>query len=261
MPSLRELLDQQKKGAASNGQNISSAKPSEIKTVDAGKSTTPNNVSENGSGKAEGVVSGNGQVGRQTQPPVLSPGLAARIAEVTSPTPPPGLNPIALMKWKRENPTYVASQTNVVKTVADKPDLVSTTPAQSANAVSQQILPTEIGNKDVGKTNDGVVDTESLRRNLEYLANNIDQKELVKDIVRTIAVQIKENPGLMAHMAHADMDLMVRGLRRSYAIVARKKSEVRENKSAKSAVENELAAAFKDAGLGGAIAGFKLDLS
>lgn len=99
--------------------------------------------------------------------------------------------------------------------------------------------------------NDGTIAAEELRRNLTYLANNIEQKELVKQVVVTIAIQIKNNPALMNHMKNEDMDLMVRGMRRSYAIVARKKSEVREAKQSKSSAASELEKSFKEAGFGG----------
>lgn len=94
------------------------------------------------------------------------------------------------------------------------------------------------------------IDTAALRANLKYLADNIEQKELVGQIVRTIAVQLKQNPELTPLMTDGDVDLMVRGLRRSFAIVARKKSEDREKKAGKDKGTNELMAAFRDAGLG-----------
>lgn len=98
------------------------------------------------------------------------------------------------------------------------------------------------------KTNDGTVDVESLRKNLEYLALNIEQKELVGNVVRTIAMQLRSQPELIPYMKEADVDLVVRGLRRSYNVAVRVKTEKAEKKGKSTALDVELAGVMKDIG-------------
>jgi len=49
---------------------------------------------------------------------------------------------------------------------------------------------------DAQKTNDGLANISELKHNLAYLANNIDSKELVGQVVRTIATQLQKTPEL-----------------------------------------------------------------
>jgi hypothetical protein len=270
--SLRDLLDKQKAKGNTNGQNIPSAQPISIASAPSPQVKSENNVGENGSGKTAEVVIADGRNGGQEKPPVL----------------PAGLTGLALLKWKRENPSYaqvsntsgqtkqtpaatqggVGSNSTEVdsKSAATSSSKEPISPQnssidQTANVVGERKEAPEASasqKSDVTKTNDGVIDTEKLKANLAYLANNIDQKELVKDIVRTIAIQVRQNPALMAHFNanHGDMDLLVRGMRRSYALVARKKVEKKEETTGKKKVENELMESFKAAGFGD----FTLDL-
>lgn len=92
-------------------------------------------------------------------------------------------------------------------------------------------------------------DIAQLRANLDYLAANIDQRELVGQVVRTIAVQLKSNPVLGEGMVDADFDLLIRGLRKSYMVAARNKSEKRVAKAAKSADADEIGDMMKDLGI------------
>lgn len=92
-------------------------------------------------------------------------------------------------------------------------------------------------------------DIAQLRANLDYLAANIDQRELVGQVVRTIAVQLKSNPVLGEGMVDADFDLLIRGLRKCYIVAARNKSEKRVAKAAKSADADEIGDMMKDLGI------------
>lgn len=102
---------------------------------------------------------------------------------------------------------------------------------------------------DAQKTNDGTVNIEELKRNLAYLANNIENKDLVADVVRTIAVQIKNYPELFPHMTRGDVNLMVRGLRMAYQIAAMKKQEKKSSVKKNDAAVMEISQMMKDAGI------------
>ncbi len=93
------------------------------------------------------------------------------------------------------------------------------------------------------------IDLGELKKNLEYLAENIEQKELVGQVVRTIMVQLKEKPELHPFVLDQDIDLLVRGFRRAYAVAARAKNEKRTKSEARSALQGEFASAMKDAGI------------
>lgn len=182
--------------------------------------------------------------------------------------PPEGLSGIALIRWRREyekqnatnsvssNPNGSSSIANNRENATKATETEITKPSEITEKINENnSLPTTQTQSpsqtaDNQKTNDGVVDTEQLRRNLTYLANNIDQKELVGQIIRTITAQLKANTSLVKHMGDGDFDLMVRALRRSYTIVARKKSENIEKKKSVSKDVADMASAFKDAGLG-----------
>lgn len=94
-----------------------------------------------------------------------------------------------------------------------------------------------------------VADLEKMRANLKYLAENIEQKDLVGQVIRTIAVQLKSNPAIGDGMVDSDFDLIVRGLRKAYMVAARKKTETRGKAIAKTKEVDEISAMFKDAGI------------
>lgn len=102
---------------------------------------------------------------------------------------------------------------------------------------------------DAQKTNDGTANIEELKRNLAYLANNIENKDLVADVIRTIAVQIKNYPELFPHMTRGDVNLMVRGLRMAYQTAAMKKQEKKSSVKKNDAAVMEISQMMKDAGI------------
>jgi hypothetical protein len=152
--------------------------------------------------------------------------------------------PLSLLERARLRKTQ--SVVNAI-TEVERPVEASTSPNIHINSQIPERI--KIEDRHEEKKNDGVVDTIELKRNLEYLANNIEQKELVGQIVRTIALQLKQSPELTPYMTDANVDLVVRGLRRSYSIVARKKSEAAEKRKSGSKNNDELTAMFRDAGL------------
>lgn len=94
-----------------------------------------------------------------------------------------------------------------------------------------------------------VTDLAKLRENLKFLAENIEQKDLVGQVVRTIAVQLKSNPAIAEGMIDSDFDLVVRGLRKAYMIAARNKTEKRVKTAAKNSELDEINNMFKAAGV------------
>lgn len=129
----------------------------------------------------------------------------------------------------------------------------STTPSKpSAEPVTQTITPPktpEITIEAPIVPAGPSADIAQLRANLDYLAANIDQRELVGQVVRTIAVQLKSNPVLGEGMVDADFDLLIRGLRKCYMVAARNKSEKRVAKAVKSADADEIGDMMKDLGI------------
>lgn len=91
---------------------------------------------------------------------------------------------------------------------------------------------------------------EELRKNLDFLAENIDQKSgLVGQVVRTIGQQLYENPQFSSCMKDPDFDLLVRGLRRSFNIAARRRVEAGEKKEERREEVLELENMMKDLGV------------
>lgn len=179
--------------------------------------------------------------------PVSSAGAAVSneksVREV--PVPPPGLKGIQLLLWKKNHGNgQQAEQSPQINKVETKNN---TLVERGTDTKPQEVSPSQIA--DNNKTNAGVADLGSLKQNLIYLANNIEQKELVGQVVRTIAVQLVNSPELTPHMTNADVNLVVRGLRSAYSIAARKKQDTKDARVKKSADTSELSAMFKEAGL------------
>lgn len=74
---------------------------------------------------------------------------------------------------------------------------------------------------------------EDLKKNLEFLAANIEDVPLVKQAVRSIAEMLIQNPQFSTQlpMQRSDFNLIVKGLRKSYQTAARKKGERSEKKA------------------------------
>lgn len=240
MPTLRELLDAQKLAKMQQpqgGQNAaSSTQLSQQQSIKEASKTI--SVDETTQGK-ETIATTNNNRGSVQQ-------IGGASGQIEAPV---GLKGLDLIKWRKTHGSISSSSISNGKR--------ETETIETAKIKIEETTPTKTNETNTPQPN-GKIDTTELRRNLEYLANHIEQKELVGQIVRTIAVQLKQSPELTPYMSDADVDLVVRGLRRAYAIVARKKSEARDAKTNRGKVDADLAQQFKDAGLDGLNLGLKL---
>lgn len=124
------------------------------------------------------------------------------------------------------------------------PTVVEPTREHCLPAQPRGIAPPALPVQDLG--NDTL---EKLRENLEYLANNIEHRAQVKQVVQTIMAQIIRNPQFKSGMNNGDFDLIVRGARASYEFAARRKTEGKTAKTAKSGQAAELMQMLKDSGI------------
>lgn len=259
--SLRDLLNKQKaekERANGTSQSVLQSGPKETaveekKTVGVEGGENSQALSEKGNG-TEGGIQAQSSKGKDGGNSVVEQG------------PPDGLKGLALIRWKREhgNEKQVSKSNEVngknAQTLGNKTTETRINSGDRLGASENEKVREEKSasqSADAEKTNDGVIGLEELRHNLAYLANNIEQKELVAQVVRTIAMQLANSPELTPYMTNADVNLMVRGLRRAYTIAARKKAEVKEAKAAKNKGNAELEQMFRDAGLGDLNLGLK----
>lgn len=177
---------------------------------------------------------------------------APKVEEIKPKEMPPGLTLMQQMKWKRENApkpenvNAVAAAPNPQNSVGQK---VQISPPSSA-PVSQPVQAVSASQSaDASKQNDGTVNVEELKNNLKYLSDNIENRDLVKNIVQTIALQIAQRPELRKHMLRGDVNLMVRGLRQAYQVAAMNKQQKAETKKKGDKDVDALAAAFKEMGV------------
>lgn len=92
-------------------------------------------------------------------------------------------------------------------------------------------------------------ETENLRRNLAFLAANLDEKEVIGQVLRTTVRQIQQHPELNAIMIDSDFDLIVQAARRSMKFTARKKEDKANVKATKASKKQELDDWLKDQGI------------
>jgi hypothetical protein len=224
MVTLAEMLAKQREERMKGKVNAASIPPVQTKTVPTASQETRQEIQpvpNKGNGAAQ---SGNGSVGGQESSPVPSAGLSLR-------------ERLALKAKQNEPRTQPETNREATEQITG----VSVLAKNDENSIQPAERHTN--------TSGGTADIETLRRNLAYLANNIDQVELVGQVVRTIAVQLKNSPELTPYMKNEDVDLVVRGLRRAYNIAARKRVENKEKKSKKDELTDELSQAFAAAGL------------
>lgn len=244
MPSLREILDAQKQA-----KEKSNAAP--ILRSETVETTARPTLQKNETLPAEGS---------KTNGAILpaSSGTETPGNSVVEQGPPAGLSPFQLLQWKKKNAnkTTNAVHTETIREPVQSDAKTGLDEQRSGGVVSENGIPdnsvastSASQTADAQKTNDGQIDVEALRADLTYLANNIEQKEIVGQIVRKIAQQLRQSPELTPYMKDADVDLLVRGLRSSYAVAAIKRTEKKETGKVKSAMDNELAGAFAAAGL------------
>lgn len=280
-PSLFEKLGKKSGGANGNGGGILGTNDSKISVVEQGaikvianghdvtdkmpltvKELTKQRAEENANSNQIGAnnssvvvdkskgpeLSGNtNNTGQEQSNETTIP----KIAEIAPEIMPAGLSMLAQMKWKREHVHKTISTSEVSSTGKEgtsnqklSSEIEKPTPLQSDGNIaspSQQV--------DAQKTNDGTANIEELKRNLAYLANNIENKEMVGQVVRTIASQLKNSPELCPGMTNADVNLVVRGARMAYQVAATRKQEKADVKKSKSKDTEALDAFFKDAGI------------
>jgi hypothetical protein len=181
------------------------------------------------------TVATNGPVGEQENAPVLLTGLKAKLAE-------------------RLKQNATAGKPDQVREIVQRvePNAPQNIPLAEDKAVSQpaaQVLAVSQDRHSSVGSSTGVIDGSELRKNLDFLAANIEQQELVRQIVATIAIQLRQNPALKEYMKDADVDLVVRGLRRSYNVAKRAKTEKAELKTKKKQVDLDLDKALSEMGL------------
>lgn len=161
---------------------------------------------------------------------------------------PPGLTMMQQMKWKKEHAVKAEAKVpanqpgnSQDQTVSERPSsepIRSESNSQSASRAA-----------DDQKTNDGSADVAELKSNLKYLADNIENRELVAQVVRTIAMQVAQHPEIAKHMLRGEVNLMVRGLRSAYQVAAMSKQARAETKKKGDKQVDELAQMFKDMGV------------
>lgn len=254
MPKLSEIIAKQR---AERLGNVQQQKPTQSSSG-AIQETTGEKISPSAElapkprgSEVSANLGGNGSISRQEKPAVAPKRLGildrlkadtVKVSAVgTSYTPGPR-QAIAEIKNEIQRPTEITVQSKETESIRASETRNTGTPSQNNNGNETAL------DRHDAKTNDGTVDVESLRRNLEYLALNIEQKELVGNVVRTIAMQLRSQPELIPYMKEADVDLVVRGLRRSYNVAVRAKTEKAEKKGKSTALDVELAGVMKDIG-------------
>lgn len=274
MASLRDLLEKQKAeraAIAAKGNTNGQVVVGQIVQPQTVQKTIPKEDEQ----KTQNVASGNASDATApiaaSTPGAITAGNAGTVVEQG--LMPEGLSAIQQLKWKKQHgqinkpisgnagtkPQQSINAASVENNVSREPgpQAVQAQPASNAVAVAQEKInaPAPVASlsqtTDAQKTNDGSIDTTALRTNLDYLANNIENKELVGQVVRTIAVQLKNSPELGPYMSHADMNLIVRGARAAFATQARKKSAAKDEKEKKKGQSDDVMAMFKAAGLDG----------
>lgn len=92
-------------------------------------------------------------------------------------------------------------------------------------------------------------ETENLRKNLAFLAANMDEREILGQVLRTTVDQIRQHPELAAIMIDSDYDLIVAAARKSMKYAVRKKEEKVDKRTAKKDQTAELKEFLKDSGI------------
>lgn len=186
------------------------------------------------------------QSSRSEPPPVsVQPARPAAVEEkpVTLSQPPPQPAPPeenSLLARLRKSGS--ANGTEATANVSPSPTFATASPANVSQA--QQVAPET--KPAPAYTED---ETENLRRNLAFLAANMDEEKVIGQVLRSTVKQIQEHPELNAIMIDSDFDLIVAAARRSMKFAVRKKEDRAEGRGKKKAQADELAAFLKDQGI------------
>ena len=256
MPSLKEMLEARKVKAndAAKTQNVEqvaqTAKPISALQAKLNAKLGATTTGHNGGRQDNRLKNGADKTPTETAIPVVE--QSRQIVEEI--TPPPGLSGLRLAMWKREQEKKRDKQKttagNGVEPSQGKDGTLRAELSDGAGKIPESNQAQSASQTaDAQKTNDGAINVEEIRRNLDYLANNIEQKELVGQVVRTIATQLHKDTSLQKFMRDSDVDLVVRAVRSSYQIAARKKTEKTESKKTNTAQMTQLQDAMKELGL------------
>lgn len=93
-------------------------------------------------------------------------------------------------------------------------------------------------------------EAERVRSLFQMLAENIDQREAVAEVVYTITSRLQSNPNFKEILRPEDFGLMVRGMRTAYGVLAAKKSETKSKRAPNSENVNDFLMGLKDIGFG-----------
>lgn len=186
---------------------------------------------------------GDATVQRATSSPVET------VVPVASPTPAPAPQP---------SPPPTPPKRSMFSSLAGVP--ANVTQSQTPNSAPQVATETPVpraaettGTTNGAQSSPGPAltddETENLRRNLAFLAANLDEKEVIGQVLRTTVRQIQQHPELNAIMIDSDFDLIVQAARRSMKFTARKKEDKANVKATKASKKQELDDWLKDQGI------------
>jgi hypothetical protein len=91
-------------------------------------------------------------------------------------------------------------------------------------------------------------ETETLKKNLAFLAANMEEASVIGQVLRGTVKQLQEHPELSSIMIDSDFDLIVAAARRSMKFAVRKKDDRTEKGMKKRSDADELTKWMKDAG-------------
>lgn len=116
-------------------------------------------------------------------------------------------------------------------------------PAATTPATAVAAAPPEPPKQDLSEA-----ELTEFKRQLAYLEANIEQKELIGQVVRSIMMMWRKNPQFSSSMTNAEEDIVCRGFMRAFNVAARRKTEEQGKKTAKKATVSELDELMRGAG-------------
>ena len=146
----------------------------------------------------------------------------------------PAVGTVNLVEKKPQTSSMPYTRESQQSAVSSSPERMFETPLQEAVKAAKVDLPHNT--------------VEDLRQNLAFLAANIENKDLVKQAVRTVAGMLAANPQFSTQMPmqRSDFNLLVKGVRRSYEMAARKKAQRQETRQKSEADQDEVMRLLKD---------------
>lgn len=87
---------------------------------------------------------------------------------------------------------------------------------------------------------------DKLKADIQFLRDNMNNVELIKDAVVAVFKQVKATPELQIVMETADFDITMAAFKKAYGWAARQRTEKRETKAAKGAMAADFSRMLKD---------------